>query len=233
MIKKILFFYLSVMMMTSCNAQTRLDITSISFDNPSIEVEEVPQCDDGMLIGGTRPECLYRNVEAFSFGDFKPTNGSETTEVGSLTDISQHSYVKFFYDKQKENITAAQINVNKNKESYAFFDYLTQKYGEPITLENAIRKDKDNNGVLMGHAAYLWKNVADNRSIIASKFYYVDNKVPTYELSVYYVNPNSPEIVSTHYDIEINAYERLILQMSSDARSLITRDMEKFKARYY
>lgn len=231
MIKKILFFYFSFMMMTSCNAQTRLDITSISFDTPSIEVEEVPKCDDGVLIGSTRPECTYRNVEAFSFGDFKPTNGSESTEVGSLPDLSQHSYVKFYYDKQKENITAAQITVTKNKESYAFFDYLTKKYGEPITLDEEPTPKVDE--VLMGSAAYLWKNVADNRSIIASKIYYVDNKVPTYLLSVYYINPNNPEIVSTHYDIEINAYELVILQNSSDAGSLITRDIDKFKALYY
>lgn len=227
MTKKIVLIHLFIAMMTSCNAQNRLDITSISFDNPSIKVKEVPEWDDGSYI--TSPVCTYGNVEVFSFGDFKPTNGGEAADVNFSL---YFSYIDFYFDKQKERIIAAKIIVKKNEESYAFFDYLTKKYGEPMTLENTIRKDKDY-GVLMGHAAYLWKNVADNRSVIAVKTYSIEQGKSVYTLDVYYVNPNDPEIVSTHFDIEVTAYERLILQNSGDASSLITRDMDKFKALYY
>lgn len=227
MTKKIVLINFLIAIMTSCNAQTRLDITSMSFETPSIQVEEVPKWDDGSYI--TSPVRTYCNVEAFSFGDFKPTNGGEAAEV----DFSPYfSRINFYFDKQKEHIIAAEITVKKNEESSAFFDYLTKKYGQPITLENTIRKDKDY-AVLMGYAAYLWKNVADNRSIIASQGYSREQGKSVYSLDVYYVKTNDPEIVSTHYDIGVNAYERLILQNSSDARSEITKDIEKFKARYY
>lgn len=207
-------FFIAVI--TSCSRPTNLDVMSLPFDNPSIQVQEIPKWDDGVFI--PRPISQYYNVEAFSFGDFKPTNG------GNVSDRTPYvNRIGFYFGKQKEKIIAVQIIVKKNDESSAFFEYLTNRYGKPVTLEEESTRMID--GIVV--AAYLWKNVTENISIIASKTYSIEQAKMNYELQVFYVKTEDSEIFISD-NMEVNTYEYLILQNSNR----IEFNIDEIKARY-
>ncbi len=225
-------FYISIIfafMISSCNAQERVDIASMSYDSPVIQVKEKPQEIDGNYMGYLpRLNYEYKNMEAFCFNDFKFANGGE----------SLSNRVTFYLNQKQDHIISTQISLHRNEDSEAFFNYLEEKYGLPIVLQPEPAKERYVNDKPFGFAYYLWKNVASNRSIILSKNYVIDHLREDkwrYDLDIHYVKTEDPDRF-TSAGLEVNAFEYLLLMHSEKARGAADRqdgygpDLERFKA---
>ncbi len=217
-------FYISIIfgfMMSSCNAQNRIDITAISFDSTTVQVKEKPQMDDETCSFFTRTSYEYRNVEAFCFNDFKFKNGG-----------TPYNAIRLILNKQQDGIVCIEISIYDTQETERFFNFLEKKYGNPIILQSATLR----NGKLVGGAYYLWIDVVPNHSIFFAKHSNLsENGEIESGVTVYYVKTEDSDRF-TSAGLEVNAFEYVLLSCSYKASDAADRrdgygpNLERFKA---
>jgi len=175
--KKYFQISILVIMCTSCNSQTRVDLEQVNFkDRVDQLFANIQTFRDKSYPGTSLPYIYTYELNHFKYGPIeliKSVDDNVLTEAGIITN-------------DKRDIVGLVINVGYTKQSLQFLQYLKSKYKIPIILAEVPKKNLE--GQILGYANYLWNDSIQNRSILLSLSYEILNGASNISSTLYIID---------------------------------------------
>jgi hypothetical protein len=185
----------------ACTSQNRIDLEKLTYkenvmnllrgkdkiadtaliknmSNQQVTVRKVTLETDNVFTN--LPQYRTYAIKFFRYGDFEFSNedlendylmGSVSAIVASPTD---------------QKLVGLVIDLRNTEDAKKFDDHINDLYGKPTVVEPEPKPNKD--GITMGDAAYVWRNIRPGFSLVMDNNYSTVNGKQSMETTVYILN---------------------------------------------
>ncbi|WP_426327068.1 hypothetical protein [Pedobacter sp. R-06] len=196
--KKIVLIGLYFITCLSCQSQEKINLEKVDFAESYKQIlKNVKFQTDAREIVTTLPVAYTKNVSQYRFGNISFANSKENSIKSST--------VGLLINNTKERLTKGiKIEVEETSASNELLAYLKSQYKTPKVISGV--PEKNNEGKVLGNAAYSW-NLKDKTIVLIQYYEYTNNK-PNISSVLYMVDNKviAPEVQQTVVSRIIKTY---------------------------
>lgn len=197
--KQFVILVLMAFTISSCSSQNQIDIEQLSLNNmqmQSLMSDDIKYDKDWVNMWGLPNHFTY-DTGKFRWGDI---------QLNKNDHMGRRNCLEIVMDSTNSHPMMIEIRLSHEETAKRLLEYLKNKYGEPVTLEEEHKPEE------LYFTAYLWKNVKEEQSIIWSIGYSyskLDDRIDS-SMSLYVIK-NNTDIVGRDYDYnDLNVLEYFI-----------------------